>query len=97
MRTRMYSGDPLGLDTMAKGIKTTLNGLNGELSPKAMGLPPITQIASLNLEGCWDAIKGNILTGCGANTAKAAVKATSGNGWTYSECCECYCCECCKL
>ena len=75
MRTRMYSGDPLGLDTMAKGIKTTLNGLNGELSPKAMGLPPITQIASLNLEGCWDAIKGNILTGCGANTAKAAVKA----------------------
>ena len=75
MRTRMYSGDPLGLDTMAKGIKTTLNGLNGELSPKALGLPPITQIASLNLEGCWDAIKGNILTGCGANTAKAAVKA----------------------
>ena len=75
MRTRMYSGDPLGLDKMAKGIKTTLNGLNGELSPKAMGLPPITQIASLNLEGCWDAIKGNILTGCGANTAKAAVKA----------------------
>ena len=74
-RIRAGTGDPLGLDEAAKGIRTQLDGLNNQLTDKAKSLAAaIPHLPNFNLEGCWNALKGEVKTGCGKNTAKAAIK-----------------------
>ena len=46
-----------------------------ELTDKAKSLAAaIPHLPNFNLEGCWNALKGEVKTGCGKNTAKAAIK-----------------------
>ena len=70
---QMRSKDPLGLDSAAKWVKSGLDGLGANLSPKAIPRPPINHLPILNLVGCYDTIKGFIKTPC-QSTAKADVK-----------------------
>ena len=70
---QMRANDPLGLDSSAKWVKSGVDGLGNNLSPKAMPRPPTKHLPILNLAGCYDTIKGFIKTPC-QSTAKADVK-----------------------
>jgi hypothetical protein len=89
LRTRLYTGDPLGLDQGSKWVKTAIDGLGASLSPKAIPKAAAAHLASMNLNGCWDTIKAKIKNNC-QDLAKGGIKTilkrtvSAGRGVIYS-------------